>query len=336
MNEKELLFERAHFLLHRVLNLIPAAHSVLIQVLKTQFPHTSESTICNLDYIQNLIKVIDYASVLRGQILTLIIDQTLQIDVQIQVEMDELDDDEHDEIEEALFSQFGENSYPESSQVPQEEDESEDEVSTTIFVNVRSMVQKLDSILHLLMHYIKTLNPLELEETFHVMLRIFECLVLPTHRSRYTQFLWFYLCSLESSFPDIFLGMLVTKTFDISCPDIVRISAVSYISSYIARAKYIQTLSVGTCLQLLNQWAIQYVEKEELMFKVRDLKRHGFFYGVIQSMLYIFCFRWKDLMLDKDGNRVITTGFPTELEHFDKAITCHLMPLKVKRFFFNF
>ena len=47
------------------------------------------------------------------------------------------------------------------------------------------------------------------ERLLHVLLRIFEQQIMPTFRSRYTQYILFYVVCLRPDFPDAFLAMLV-------------------------------------------------------------------------------------------------------------------------------
>ena len=271
-------------------------------------------------YLQNLLRFLGYVSILQEPILKLVIENILQMDLEIQVELEELE--EANAQESARFDSEGNQSDPES----------ESDVESVILVNISEMAMKLDSLMSMVMDYIASAqrlfrdSPDELSEFLHPFLNIFESSLLSTHRSRYTQFIWFYICSLDHSFADLFLGILVGKSIDERTSTPVRISAVSYLASYIARAKYLDLNCVNTCLGILTTSALKYIDENNSA--TIELKAHIVFYTTVQALLYIFCFRWKELLCDADSN-IKHGSFPTTMEGFGRVIASKLNPLKV-------
>ena len=86
------LYSRLHSLLQTLLRLIPTLPATLQPLLIQHFPHKRESTMDQVLYIQNLLRITEYCEALTEPIWNVIIDHTLQIDVAIQVELDELEE----------------------------------------------------------------------------------------------------------------------------------------------------------------------------------------------------------------------------------------------------
>jgi RNA polymerase I-specific transcription initiation factor RRN3 len=224
-----------------------------------------------------------------------------------------------------------------------DDDDSDDDVSEAdsdapppmIVSDFMEMSGKLDSILNLLMIEIRDLStdssisPEEKLEFFSsVFLRIFERTILPTHKSRYTQFLWFYACSLDRGCTEAFLVLLAQKIFDTSCPSIIRVSASAYLASFVARAGFLDSESVLYCIRMLNGWALSYVEQYEADVKQPDVQRYAVFYSVVQALLYVFCFRWRQIVAAADS-RVAYGQLPVEMTGFPKIVMSKFAPLRV-------
>lgn len=178
----------------------------------------------------------------------------------------------------------------------EDSDDDEDKVDPAkALLHIRLMADKLDAILFVFLSYIQDLvaarqiyysnddnnkhhhrhlhhqtpttildSHLEfgpLDDLFEILMGVFERTVLPTHRSRFTQYIYFYLCAQSPSYADIFMGHLVSRTFDSSVPTVLRVCAAAYLGSFIARAKYVGIQAVRACLQLLCAWAAEYVDQ---------------------------------------------------------------------------
>lgn len=213
--------------------------------------------------------------------------------------------------------------------------DSDDEAGISpIAVDFKEVVEKLDAMLRLVFQYIHDFaqqNPGErLRILFDVLLNIFDRTILPTHKLRCTQFLWFYACSLDPSFPELFMGLLVSKLFDVSAPSVIRVSAAAYLGSFISRSKYLSMSSVRTCLKLLHGWAYAYVEANEVGPKQADVDKYAVFYSAVQAVIYVFCFRWRQLMgwggeLGRNGYGML----PAEMTGFQRVLMSRFLPMRV-------
>lgn len=119
-----------------------------------------------------------YTPILEEHILTLIIDKLLKIDLEIQVELDDLDEI-NDTKDEKNVDQNG---------------DSVDEESEFEFIqssNIKEMVDKMDTLMDVVIQYVKSIKNHESKEClsslFQSLLYIFEKIVVNTHKSKYTQ-----------------------------------------------------------------------------------------------------------------------------------------------------
>ncbi|KAJ3134705.1 hypothetical protein HK100_003349 [Physocladia obscura] len=433
-------FDRIHIVLASVIRLIPSGLHFMLPILRDNFPHKSNDTLDNLWYLRNLIRIAEYAPVLRNSVWALAIDRVIQIDVEIQTALDDLDEEDFNQVlahcfdieeknihdpltlmspktfasagrvgaipdelhlddnDDIFGGNFGDTVSDSKSENDDDDDEgndnheddddSDDDGSdnsdefendpSVVVSDFREMSGKLDSMLHYLMTQISRIfsstattmtknannnknNSTDNEtalEFFSILLEIFERTVLPTHRCKYVQFLYFHACSLSPMATESFLVLLAQKTFDTTCPTIIRVAASAYLSSFVARAKFVETEAVLYCLKMLNGWAVEYVEAANESRGGRGVirpisntytgasavgveggKANASFYSVVQAILYIFCFRWKEIVAAGDrgaglgGGEVVGGAeygrLPVEMAGFEKLVQSKFMPLKV-------
>lgn len=259
--------------------------------------------------------------------------------VEIQIELEDLED----EVEMDAFDLNFNADYQDEDDSDDDSDDEDDDAGndsdsdsdiedglqeeTRTATHIKNLVKKLDAMLHLVFRYLKDFNenpnttPEERQQLFFFLLDLFDRTVLRTFKSRYTQFLIFYYCSLDNmSFPDAFLGHLFNNTFETSKPTVTRIASASYISSYVARAKYIGRTSLRSAIYILSSWCEQYMDANEGAISGPDVNRHAVFYAVVQAIMYIFCFRWRELV--DDGFDDILNDDTTEADdHHTRRMT---------------
>jgi len=195
--------------------------------------------------------------------------------------------------------------------------------------NVKGMVEKLDGMLNILFDYISKLNAEERDDMFEILMEIFQKTILPTHNSRYTQFLVFYLCSYSPVYVNNFICLLAQKVLTPSVPSVIQVASAAYISSFVARAKYMEIAPVKTILQLLTRFALNYVEQNEhRLGSVLNPKQYMIFYSVVEAIILIFLYRWRTLM-ENDGNGISYGQLPPEMKGLDRIIQSRFNPLVV-------
>jgi RNA polymerase I-specific transcription initiation factor RRN3 len=171
----------------------------------------------------------------------------------------------------------------------------------------------------------------QLRSQFYSLLSIFDRTILNTFKSRYTQFIVFWFTSLDPEFVDIFQGMLVERALfgpsepgghtvsasqpsgsTNTTPGLTRAAAASYIGSFVSRAKFVDRDSTRRVVGVLCEYLRAYLDGVDeavrayaegdgsLGAAVGAPSQHVVFYAVTQAVLLIFCFRWRELIIDFD------------------------------------
>lgn len=315
---RSMSYERCHEALQCILQLIPTGTNSLFVSLVRFMPHKRFNTAEQAAYIKNILYVSEYVPVLRKQVLGIVIDQMVQIDAQIQIELDEMEED----IEFDVYDMNFDKDYDsEDSESENEDDDEEGDMSDDASVDsqashvdidrkdsihqIKYMVRKLDAMMHLAFQYFskcaKSATVDVQNEIFYALVDIFDRAVLKTLKSRYTQFLLFYFCSLNVNvYSDYFLEHLIQHITDPLKPNVTRVAAAAYISSYVARAKFLDPSTIQRVVLTLSVWCGAYVDQYEPNLRNLDCTKHDVFYAVIQATMYIFCFRWRDLVIDNE------------------------------------
>lgn len=91
---------RTHFVLQRILHLVPTAPSCLLPIITENFPYKTTAVQRHLWYLRNVLTILSYAPVLRNQMLGIIVEKILQLDMDLQDEDVEID--EYDSLEQTL------------------------------------------------------------------------------------------------------------------------------------------------------------------------------------------------------------------------------------------
>ncbi|KAH7105304.1 RNA polymerase I-specific transcription initiation factor RRN3 [Auriculariales sp. MPI-PUGE-AT-0066] len=368
------MFDRIHSLLQELFDLIPTLPSTLYPLLVQYFPHKRESRFTQLLYIRNLLRIIDYCPEVAEDVLSTIIDRAIQIDVEVQIEVEELEEAEDAPDEEEMFALdpfetvVGENG-PDSDSDDDYEDDGDlgglsdvssngDELETKpdptrSTSQVQELVQKLDAILRVIFEHFtanqtRIVSPdpdidlstreraLELRRSqFLSLMTIFENIILRTFKSRYTQFVVFWYTSLDEEYVDLFLGLLVSRAVrDHSQPPVTRAAAASYIASFVSRALFVGRETTRRVTDLFCTFLANHIASMGI-----PGQQHTVFYGVCQALFLIFCFRWRDLLLedDRSDDEEESDASPTKasrrwlpgLDILHQVVMSPLNPLKV-------
>lgn len=236
--------------------------------------------------------------------------------------MDALEDDLEDEL---LLSQYDGQPYSPANDINTEPPIIDDstESSSNLFLDptpplttLRDTITTLDALMTTLFTYLEEFFPattdtypsLEAENLFDSLLDSFVTRILPTYHSRHAQFLIFKTAQSHILFLDRFLGLLIERTLDPSLPNIARQASSAYLASFIARAKNLNRETIRTVVEMLCVF----------LSRCLDEMPHGKFipggvagnnglaglYAVFQAVIYIYCFRWRELCEEEDGETV--------------------------------
>ncbi|KAI1001316.1 hypothetical protein K3495_g6883 [Podosphaera aphanis] len=344
---REQLSSRVHAALRYLLGLIPSASSTLLPLVGKRYPFSDESKKIQITYINNLIQVTEYATELKPDIIALITDRLVRIDVQMQVDLDDLDDDIASGVVHAISS----NSAFEKDR-DEDEDYSDSDTDSVIsnedlsedarrIKAIRDNVEKMDMMLDLLFTvytpYFSDPNSIEAISMFETLLTHFANIILPAYRSRHTQFLLFHFAQKSEHLVDQFAGTCVQLAFHNGRPAILKQSAAAYLASFVARGARVQKKIVQTVFDLIGTNLDHIRAENELTCRGPDLKRYSTFYAMTQALLYIFCFRWRDLITseileDDDPFAFVNQDLnwtPGIKEILSRTIYSKLNPLKI-------
>ena len=296
---------RVHVALRTLLRLVPTGSNVLAGVLDSNFPGTSSTKKAHIRYVHNLLTIIDYAPELRCEIYALITDRVVKIDVQVQIDIAGLADDAGDGIvrgisqsrEEVIDQSDGEDSEIDSDD-EDEGIESESQKEKKITANI----EKLDLMLDIMFETYDSLfsDPKQSAIGLDTLLAQFDSIILPTYRSRHTQFLLFHFAQTTPRLVDIFIGILLRTAFDKSCAAIIRQASAAYLASFVARGKHVSTSIVRDVFDYIAGQLSQLRTQHIPGCRGPDPRRYSLYYALVQALLYIFCFRWRDLIIKPD------------------------------------
>lgn len=341
------MMDRLHNALRYLLRLIPSASSSLAETLRSTFPnHHTATRQAYIGYVKNSLKMIEYAPELKAEILTLITERLVKIDVEVQEEIEDLEE----EVEERIV--LGGKSLQTHPEESDDEDDSDAESVSSSEMSVtpeehhlralRDTVAKLDDVLDLLFAHYSPLfahgKVFEVNDTFEHLMSQFSTFVLPTYRSRHTQFLIFHFAQFSQSYAERFALALARMAFGRSSASHGSISAAAYLASFIARGARVSGSLIRETFHLLAGHLNALRDTYEPACRGPDLSRYSTFYATAQAMLYIFCFRWRDFIVtsddtDLDNYDIYDQGEPDWMpgikETLTRAIYSKLNPLKV-------
>jgi RNA polymerase I-specific transcription initiation factor RRN3 len=297
------LSHRLHATLMYLLTILPSASSVLSGLFAQVYPSAEDSGRAHVNFAQHSLRMAQYAPELKSEILSTITDRLVRVDVEVQVEMDRLDDDIEDTgLLEELSDDEADDLDDDASDVSLTEDEER-------FKNLREAIGKVDNLMDLLFEYYDgqigagDLPTTSADDAMDALLAQFATTILPRHRSRHTQFLIFHFAQSSVQFQDSFAGAAAHLAADRTRTSLVRTNAADYLASFIARGKRVPPILVqSTFTHLLHQAEEMRILHERNAPNIRairpDKTRYSLYYSYVQALLYIFCFRWRDLVMN--------------------------------------
>ncbi|KAJ2139236.1 DNA independent RNA polymerase I transcription factor [Coemansia sp. RSA 1807] len=381
--EPERVHSHVHVLIQEIHRAIPTCGPSLVAALAESWPFRAIRANVQVVYVRNVLRCLEYAGGVRREVLQMVLNHVLQIDVEVQVELDDLESDEESEVEDTGVFEFEDEEQSDAKDGDQsdaKDDESEesgsdsdsdsdsesdaDSVTSDLGrarYNAKKTVAKLDALMSTLLTWLERHCHVdeqtgEMSEStsrlFLLFLDLFDTVILPTFKSRYTQFVLFYFSSQNAEYSDVFLGTMVgnlgepMRSAHDRVSSVTKVSAAAYLGSFVARAKFLTPSVVRSVVGVLVQWANTYMdwyEEQDVQSVVRtyaqalgapqaEIERHVVFFAVSQAILYMFCFRWRDLAESQSGGPIVETELDsvcwcTELEGLQRIVFSRLNPL---------
>ncbi|EXJ94128.1 hypothetical protein A1O1_02521 [Capronia coronata CBS 617.96] len=312
-----------------------------------------------MTYIRNFMEMIKYVPELTSEILTCVLKELIKLDVSVQVDLDEEEDDAEDDILNHMSS--SQTLVPSQDMLKGnlEEEDDDDDVSTTDESDIeededvdpatarrqklKDDIKQVDMIMDILFQYYAKLTASTLlqdrDTAVDQLINQFHTHILPTYRARHPQFLVFHFAQSDPIIVDRFVTSCVAVLVNKRAPHLLRHSAAAYFSGFVGRGAHVSPQVVQDCLSILTEHLDTLRKAYEPGCRGPDLKRYGDFYAAFQAILYIFCFRWRDIAsassdddseFDVDEEEVETYHFSESLrEALRAAIYSPLNPLRV-------
>ena len=339
--------------LRYITQLIPIASGSLAEAIKRRLSFDFAKHEERLTFIKNFMDLIEFVPELSTDILNGIMAELVKLDVSIQAEMDDNEDAEdvimhHISSSQTLVAaasqqlpgtplRSDEEDYDSTSSESDIEDEDlpEDEVRRR---KLKADIKQVDLIMDMLFQYYSRQSAKSSSATMNQLLSQFDNIILPTYRSRHTQFLIFHFAQTSPIFVDQFVTSCIEKLLDPHQSQYARHAAAAYFSGFVGRGVHVSPTVVTDCIELLCDQLNTLRTQLEPLCRGPNLKRYGDFYATFQAILYIFCFRWRDLALsqDDDEDSDFDDDLPESFYFSDKlrsalsaAIFSPLNPLRV-------
>lgn len=291
LNRKAEVLSRVHTALKDISDLVPLAPLRLEQIVVNKMQRVFFKESLTTIYVENILKLEKGAlsEFVGRKILTALVDKLLDLDVEIG-----WDDILQDDFSKGIF------------EMELEDDEITDHIDEDSCEFPRELSRKslggnviaetLDSLIVLTFEHLESCErDGRLNEVFGILLLSFQRTILTAYKSKFAQFVIFYACALDrdgcgAKFADTLADMFI------SCndPPLIRMSAVSYLASYLSRGKLLSASLVTTILKRLVDWCSEYGRTKDV-----DLnpKAHKLFYSGCQAIMYVLCF-WMRRILE--------------------------------------
>ncbi|KAG8623352.1 hypothetical protein KVT40_008328 [Elsinoe batatas] len=301
---KRQMLANLHSALRYLLQLIPSAGDALSDALKTQFPNHRMTDLKEyLSYVRQIFRIASYSPELQPDILTLVTERLIKIDVEIQEEIEDLDEDMEEDlmdITEKVDNYFLDDDTSDSSDAESDiSSDLEDTAEERQLKSLKDKTAKLDAGMDFLFrHYAATFRPDNTTHEFDALLSLFTTFVLPTYRSRHVQFLIFHVAQLDPAKSARFVSKLLSilQTSPASSPA-STISA-AYLSSFVARGARLPKQLIRDVTTFLIARITTLRATYDSTCRGPDIGRYLAFYASVQSLLYIFCFRWREILFN--------------------------------------
>ncbi|USP77370.1 rna polymerase i-specific transcription initiation factor rrn3 [Curvularia clavata] len=339
--ERVRLQTRIHETLILILRYAPMASSYLSPIIASTFPFSNDSAKTHVEYIRNIFKVTEYVPEIRGEILALVTDKLCKIDAQMQMDMEDMDDDlEERLVGDAIHNEEDDDDMSDDGSVLSDDSLDPEEQRLK---DIKDTMLKLDTVMDVQFAYYDSIfekgDLLEMDRTYQSLIAQFQSIIIPTYRSRHTQFILFHFSQLSTDFMERFVDTCSHLAIDSNRPPLLRASACAYLASYIARGAHVPGFVVRNVFDLLCSQLERLRMLHEPKCTGPDLRRYGTYYAIAQALLYAFCFRWRDLIVTPDGSLPTDADIMyhegdfewhrSTLEIVRRNIFCKLNPLRI-------
>ncbi|KAG7574183.1 RNA polymerase I specific transcription initiation factor RRN3 [Arabidopsis suecica] len=303
------VLSRVHAALHKISYLVPLAPSILLPILAQSIPSVHDKDRLVVPYVENLLQLENSSigKVVGNVILRVVMERLLDLDLEIGCD-DILQDDSSGGMFDMELEDAVEGTMNEGEEFPVQSLN-----KNNVFYELLGKLMDLS-----FKHLIFCQDAGRLDEVFENLFESFDNLILNTQKSKFSQFLMFYACSLDPENCGVkFASKLLDIFLNSNNNQVTRTNAVAYLASYLARAKFLPTSFVASMLKRLVDWCTDYCRtcNDDARPKV-----HQVFYSGCQAILYVLCFRMRSILE--------VPHFQSQLTPLESVLSHKLDPLR--------
>ncbi|XP_008805454.1 RNA polymerase I-specific transcription initiation factor RRN3-like [Phoenix dactylifera] len=293
LTRKKEVHSQLHLALHYIADLVPLAPMKLKDVIDKRMPRCTDPKDVIVVFVECMLGLErDEIGEFLGNILfAKVVDLLTDIDVNISWE-DILQEDHNKGIFDMELEEREEN----TDSIGKDSTNNLEEANRVLNGNV--FAEKLDSLMVIMCEHLKSCaDGGHLLKVFETLTEIFRRTVMNAHKSKFSQFVMFYACSLDPEICGLKFAVLLTDIFVSKTESpLSRMSAVSYLASYLSRAKFISSSLVTSILKRLVDWCFEYCQLHGIQEKMVKPEAHRVFYSGCQAVMYVLCFRMRSIM----------------------------------------
>ncbi|KAK3341664.1 RNA polymerase I-specific transcription initiation factor RRN3 [Lasiosphaeria hispida] len=293
--------QRLHLGLRYLLELFPAGKQIILKLVDAKFPYSQDSKAAHMQYIDHLLRLKAERPELDRDIMELILSRLVKLDVEMTLDLENDDDETTAAVMRLLEASDakGEDDDDDSDNDSVMSDEEDSDEKTRRVLLFKSKLETMDAILDLLFSIYDPIfedpDSPEAVEAFQDLLSDFSNVILPHLKSRHTQYLVFNFALKSPQLVELFIGTLFNIAFESTRPPVVKQAAVSYLASFTARGAKVESEQVQKIAQTFLDY-IDHFRATHTSCRGPDVRKYGQYYAYFQGLLYIFCFRWRDLI----------------------------------------
>ncbi|XP_042472218.1 RNA polymerase I-specific transcription initiation factor rrn3-like [Zingiber officinale] len=284
---KEEVRREVYLALNCINTLVPLAPARLKILIEKCMPRFTEDKYVLMTYVEGILELErnEIGKFLGRTVLARVVDLLIDLDVNIPWE-----DILQEEPNKGIFAiELGEcNEDDEYTTIPNMD---------TLGLVKNTFADKLDGLMLVACEHLKSCSESgHLLEVFERLSEIFQRAMLKLHKSKFTQFLMFYACSLDPDTCGLKFAIMLTDIFisKDEDPD-SRMKAIAYLASYLARAKFIPSSLVASILKRLVDWCFEYCQLQDSWVNKISPQADRVFYSGCQAVMYILCFRLRSI-----------------------------------------
>ncbi|KAK4196391.1 putative RNA polymerase I-specific transcription initiation factor rrn3 [Triangularia verruculosa] len=294
-----------HIGIKYLLDLFPAGSAMILNFITAKFPYTTESKAVHMQYIDHLLRLKTSRPDLERDMMELILARLVKLDVEMTLDLENEDDETTRAVmrsREAADAR-GEDDDDESDDESVMSDEDDLPEETKKVIMIKSKLETLDAIMDLVFSiYDPIFEDPDSDEAvacFEDLLSDFKNVILPHLKSRHTQYLLFKFAMKSDHLMELFIGTILTVAFHSTDAPVIKQAAAAYLASFTARGARVQSNTVQLIVTCLLNY-IDYYRSTHKSCRGPDVRRYSLYYASFQGLMYIFCFRWRDL-LDREA-----------------------------------